>query len=383
MQNIKNSTLDKACLYLTVLGIFFFIYSKIWTHCAELGTHPIIVDIATAFFLCSLFLKFVVSFNQIVESAFKNIILWIVLFVASVLYYLFSGSADMIYGALIGFVLQKDKPYELVRSTGYIALIFFIIQLVGFKMGFFYDLNVWTRTDDAFLVRKVREAIGYSHPNHATAYFSPVLIAAAYESPGLRKVFFTVITLIGYIDIYFLTGNRALFILLIAFLCEPLLRKLFKSNVSMFLSCVAYPFFCLISVCIAYIAPSPIGHVLNKLLSSRPEIWHSYICSGSVSAFGSSSLANYLMNDLNQPLDNSYIYILISAGWVFTLVLCVWFAVFLRQACDQNNESLWVIVVITLVYWLSESRFSIGVTVFYPLLFSFVLSNNSLEDNKF
>lgn len=380
MKCTENFRLNKVCLYLTILGIFFFIYAKIWTHCAELGTHPLIVDIATAFFLCSLMLKFVVSFNQIVKTNFKYMQLWVVLFLISVLYYLYSGSADMIYGALIGFVLQKDTPCELVRSTGYVALVFFIVQLVGFKMGYFYDLNVWTRTDDAFLVRKVREAIGYSHPNHATAYFSPVLIAAAYESPGFRKVFFTVVAFVGYIEIYFVTGNRALFILLVAFLCEPLLRKLFRSKVSLFLSYAAYPFFCLLSVCIAYIAPSPIGHILNALLSSRPEIWNSYICSGSVSMFGSSSLSHYLMNDLNQPLDNSYIYMLVSAGWIFTLMLCVWFGAFLRQICIQKNESLWIIVIITLVYWLSESRFSIGVTVFYPLLFSFVLSKSSLKD---
>lgn len=377
----KENLLSRACTCLVLAGVFFYIYSKIWTHSAELGMRFMVVDVATFFFVATLFIKFIVDFKSIMELKIVNLLLWGLFFLIGLFFYLVSGSSDFIYGALLGFVLQKDKPHTIVKFSGILALFFFIIQFVGYRYGYFYDLTVWTRNDNTFLVRNVREALGYAHPNHATAYFSPVLIAAVYELPGFWKKFFTINAFTWYLIIYFYTGNRALFILLLACLCEPLIRKVFRTAFGKYVGLLAYPCFLLLSIFFAEIYPTGFGHFVNNLLSSRPAIWNSYI-HGKISIFGSSSMSHYLMSDLNQPLDNAYIYLLVCAGWCFTLVLCVWFAFFFNQIYKQRNESLWTIVLVTFIYWLSESRFGIGVTVFYPLLFSFVLSKNSLDERS-
>jgi hypothetical protein len=378
---------DKFASIAVIFAMYLYVYIRVWFSKninlyvdADTSLIKFLPQFAlTVLFLVAL-LKIVVSYQQLMFMTPSRIIVFVFLCIFAIFFYKVTGSNDFAVASVVGFALHKDKPDLFIVSSGVIGLVFFLIHLSGFYLGLITDPYgyVWIR-DSSTGAAQARIALGFGQPNVAFAYLLPSCVASYYMKRSDLRYLMIVVCGVLTAFLYLVTGTRTILLISAFLLLNPFIERILYRRWGQVLSTWAFPILFVISIVGAFILQTRIGKFINSLLSGRPWLWKQYIFGG-IKLIGPSA-TNQSLLDQKYPLDNLYLWILVAGGVGAFIVISILHVLMSRIIIKNQSYKLMVTILDMLVYGLVESKFQLGTTIYIPMLFMFILSQEAFRES--
>lgn len=130
----------------------------------------------------------------------------------------------------------------------------------------------------------------------------------------------------------------------------------------------------LLSVWLAYHNKSALGTFINKLISSRPDVWHAYLTQYPIKMFNAAP--NIKLDGIhtilgNGVLDGGYIYVLMNWGIVALLLYIIMFSSLIKMSIESNNFQLYSIALVIILMSFPESHMIMFFENVFLILFGF------------
>lgn len=375
-----NATPGKIASLSVIVTMTLFVYSKVATHRSGYSARYISnADIINKLFLVCLFIaiaiKFIVSFAEMKTINIKRLPIFLFLLVIASLYFSTrSIGIDFFLAGCIGFALWKEKPSFIIKSSFYSFFVFFILYLVGYSLGFLKESGTWARDGNA----TQRLDFGFGYPTYVFTYFLPVLLGLYYINRHCRKKIAMAACAVFLLIIYFETDTRAVVLMTVLVLANPLGEWFLKrSKICRWITVMFYPILSLVSFAGIYLLLPSMK--ISGLTSGRLWFWYQYV-KGGVKFFGSTdaNYDNYFVKKL--PLDNQMLLHLFVGGIIVFIVIGLMYMRLTHYALATRDYRLALIIVNTLEFGLLEANFQLGVIIVMPLMFSVFLKD--IPDNK-
>lgn len=365
----------KDALDLLVLSSgFLYAYSRIWVHQDDYSTSlkplsNLPYALFAVFCLCVL-IKIAYLVKSKTGASRSVVARTAICGITAFMYYKFVGDFSLLISTVIGAVLiDRDTNYY-IKYTSILALLFMILQIIGYYGGLFFDIPLfssksgWLRDTPGGPV--LRLAFGYGHPNRPFAYLIPVWVATlCFEGRSKIILLFTCVLLSAFL--YVTTWSRTIVLMVIVILLVNFIRR--KSSV-VFVArrymWLIYPICLLISITLS-LSFGGNKNIINNALSLRPTWWKEYVLAG-FSLFGASAQSARLFGS-GVPLDNYTLDVLYRGGLIVTILVACWYAVFLRRIANSGrNDSALFVVLILFIYGFSESNLRFIMAPYLPAM---------------
>lgn len=246
----------------------------------------------------------------------------------------------MIYDMITNSELDKQAVAKKFFIAGTLGYILTVMSYFAVGLNKHADLTMW-RIDHMIS----RMSLGFQQPNTSMLYALSLVVAyiIAYKLTWTRYVFAIGIT----VGLFTLNQSRTGFILII------LVLTLTKFN-------IRWPFprltFAVIAVLSYALMVLPINETFNSLLSGRLALYQSY-----KAEFGIHPIGNPLVD--KAMLDNGYIHMILSKGWIFAL----FFVITLFVIKSANTRIASVIFAVYLLSAFPETTF-LHLDILIPML---------------
>ncbi|WP_370672665.1 hypothetical protein [Leuconostoc lactis] len=130
----------------------------------------------------------------------------------------------------------------------------------------------------------------------------------------------------------------------------------------------------LLSIWLAYHNKSALGTFINKLISSRPDVWHAYLTQYPIKMFNATP--NIKLDGIhtilgNGVLDGGYIYVLMNWGIVALLLYIIMFSSLIKMSIESNNFQLYSIALVIILMSFPESHMIMFFENVFLILFGF------------
>lgn len=115
----------------------------------------------------------------------------------------------------------------------------------------------------------------------------------------------------------------------------------------------------LLSVWLAYQNKSALGTFINKIISSRPDVWHAYLTQYPIKMFNAApSIKLDGIHTIlgNGVLDGEYIYVLMNWGIVALLLYIIMFSSLIKMSIESNSFQLYSIALVIILMSFPESH---------------------------
>lgn len=214
------------------------------------------------------------------------------------------------------------------------SLIIFFMYLLGHNIE--YDNYIFRSISNTYVYRR---SLGFTHPNQAMIRYLTIIMSIILISK--RKLSFVALMLLSYFLYYIVQSRTTFYILLFVltiFVIFP--KKLLTKDFSGYILLVLPVFFLVISFFL--VKMGEVNYSIDQFFSGRPRILSSYIANYGFSVFGNTSLEN-------QIIDNSYIYILLAKGFLFTTLYSIVILVILYT---KNRVQFRYIILISIIFTL-------------------------------
>lgn len=198
--------------------------------------------------------------------------------------------------------------------------------------------------------------LGFNHPNAFGTFLTTIFMILSFLYYQKHKfkifvvgVFFLIINFIVGAD----TAAAGILLLLIIFILPLKFTKIYKLT---YILPTVLTFF---SLWLAYTNTSNVATFINRIISSRPDVWNAYVTQYPINLFNHLPQVNtsgYFSILGNGVLDGSYIYVLIYWGWVAWLFYNFTFVVIAKFGIDNKNIVLYGIAVLTIFTAFPESH---------------------------
>ncbi len=372
---VSHSISVKDVLDLLVLSSgFLYAYSRIWVHQDDYSTglNPLSnlpYGLFAVFCLCVL-IKVAYLIKSKTKVSWNNVARMAICCLVAFLYYKFVGDFSLLISTAIGAVLiDRDTNYY-IRYTGLLALLFMLLQIIGYYAGLFFDIPLfssksgWLRDTPSGSVLRI--AFGYGHPNRPFAYLIPVWVATLCFEGRIRKLLLLACVLLsGFL--YVTTWSRTIVLMVAVILLVYFFRRV--GNVRLVAGRYMWHIFpvCLMISIIISLLFGGNDNFINNILSLRPTWWKEYVISG-FSLFGPSAQSAQLF-DYGVPLDNYTLDVLYRGGLLVTIMDPCWYALYHRRIANSGqNDSALFAVLILFIYGFSESNLRFIMAPYLPAM---------------
>ena len=376
IRRVLLNHIDEAVLISAVA----YSYSRTWVHQDDYATgltqlSPLPYFIF-AISMCVVLLKIIKLFREKYFSRVnaRYIIALIGCLLISLLYYKYIGDYGLLYACIIGFALQDRDSYYIVRGMGLVALFFFIIQLIGYVAGVFFDMpseaegSAWL--GESLLYKNKRIAFGFGHPNRAFAFILPVLISTFFFQ-GKSRIVLAAIDVVLTVIIFAGTGSRTmLLVTAILPIIYYITVRFLSSNRVRIVPMFVFPLCLVISLAISYLF-SGTGNPVNELLSGRPQWWGYYVENG-VTAFGMTDGVGAVFSS-GLPLDNYTLDILYRGGIFLATSVAIWYSIVMYLSFRENKTLIVFAILALFFYGFSEAGIRFVTAPYLPVMMSVVL----------
>lgn len=368
---------DIQCITLIFLAVLYA-YSRIWVHQDDYATGltpllpiPYIVGAVYLIFWTKRIWHIFKSDDSIFLN--KRVCIAVALSIlAGLLYYRLIGDYSFLLAASVGAALyNKDSSY-ICRVTAAISALFFVMQVIGFYAGVFFDIHgspsTWLRGEGEDAIQRI--AFGFGHPNKPFAMLLPVWIGVLYLT-GKKQLMGILGCALASAFVYLATNSRTMLCVLaiipVGMLYVRAKREWRWEKAAL---CGIFPVFALFSYLLVILCSSP-SNPVNQLLSGRPQWWSYYVSNGAA-LLGSSSGAREVFNT-GLPLDNYMLDIIYRGGILLAGVISVWFAIYIERLYTAKDRIGILAVILLFVYGLTESGMRFVTAPFLPALTSVLI----------
>lgn len=284
----------------------------------------------------------------------------IIILVVGVISYVYMGGLAFLRTALFILIAHGLSYKKIITYNNKMLLVAMLIIVFSSIIGI-TEMR-WTGTSDKIFYQHVVYTFGFRNPNTP-----PILIFALITGYNLiqkntikyKTIFVEFI--INAIAFYLFESRTAAGVTAVYLLAIALLQKRSVFSVSklilwpmkyLFLIGTLLTLYLVINFDVADAAWQDI----NLLMSGRLYYWQGFIQTYGYQAFGNNMSLN------KDPLDNSFLYLLIYNGYIALIIYNIIFLYISNYAYKKNNILLFITVIATEVYCFTEST---------PLNFSF------------
>ncbi|WP_338660945.1 hypothetical protein [Paraclostridium sordellii] len=226
----------------------------------------------------------------------------------------------------------------------------------------------------------MRYALGMIHPNTFYIYYFVCISAYLYTQENITNLKRLIILLISYY-IYNLTDSRTGFTMIICLifidylLCKSYIinNKFFRViiiNLFSILTLISYFF------TIFFNPMNPVFKFLDSVLSHRINLMKKFYDIYGINIWGNlvqyKSIENGIIVNEHMILDNTYMYLLIDMGIIFTVLICILYYKLLKQLFKMNLNKEISIIVIYIIFAFSERltllQYNFSILMFFYLI---------------
>lgn len=284
--------------------------------------------------------------NKYDTSSFKIFIN--ILLIATILFLLvlrvnFVSNIILILLMFTGQNVKPEKTAKVIFITSLLAFLFVILSYYFFSFNVANDYlsyRMYT-TDSVF-----RRSLGFSTPNRTMLHWIIIVLSYAYIQKKIR-ISNIIFVIIGSFEMYKLTDSRTGFYLIVFLILMQIIIS-FKlrgkpgkmalhiiSLIPMILTIISL----IVTVCYN-------SAWINNLFSGRIYLYEQYFQQYKITMLGNVGVEN-MTNFL--PLDNSYIYILLSKGIIYYILFFGIVTLVIRKGrniIDWNDIAIFILVII-------------------------------------
>ncbi|MDR2655989.1 MAG: hypothetical protein LBC56_08015 [Oscillospiraceae bacterium] len=289
-----------------------------------------------------------------------------------------SKDANFALPLLIAMAFAFDDIKALAKNFGLASGICLLGHLILFWLGVLQSPNLIRYTEDGIATRN---SLGFTHPNNGFVFFMPVFLCAyLLIEEKRRKLLFYAFSAAAIAYIYLMTRTRTGFMIVLAVAALTLISEEKLSRMKVLLVGARFLYFILggMSLFIALQFGPDVNSAVTKLFTGRPFIWYHYIELG-IPLLGSGEPPampkEFILPQYGMSVDNYYIYILISFGWVFFVLQGVFYYLAARQFEKSGKVKFIVAMAAFLAYGISE-ELTIIPSINFSLIYMFIFYIN-------
>lgn len=371
MNEMKMISFEKSIQQI-IIGIFFlFTYLEI----ISLSAFPNFCGLlrGNSLILFSLIVMMFIG-GILTPKTFRQILFWVV--GVGLIYvnyhYLHNIYANIIYQIVILLSLPGiGIDFEKIVRTHLVAMLFgtscvILLSLVGYlpKSGSEATVLFSTYQNTVF-------AFGFNHPNFLGALISFIIIEYTFLNRHKFNKSVVMISIIVLIVDFYLGAITSFLGLLVVLLGYILSAKKYIKHRPIFNGPIFFVpiFLSLFAFWIANQSGSFIFHFINKIVSSRPQLWSYYLTNFKVNWFGSNVVLNLNSGAFstfgNGILDGSYIYLPMYYGWIGLLLFIIsLYSIFLIFKETKEYLFLYIFFALSLMAFSENESSLFSISIF-------------------
>lgn len=367
---MRSTNLSKRCELFFSNQILFFLAYGIWLS-FQLFDSTLFISLFPdrAITVVRLFCFVLLAINEIGNYGWKitkERVICILLVALSTAVFFVTDSFVLIDVILFVFCGRKIPIRHIAAETILVLCCATAIVVLSAQFGIIYPTQ-WGG-------ERPRYGFGFKWATIPSHYFLNVATAYIYLRKKSFSIIDAIIILLVNCFLYATTDSRTSFILttlvvLGAFILKlPVVAKLINGSVIFFLAGISFAILSVLSLALSTLYNKNIAFFswLNNILSNRLEQTQYSLHEYGIHLFGSyvDWVGNFLDNSgamvsenkIVNYVDNSYIYIMISQGWVVFFVLLFFLLIVAYKACRFNDRYLMLIMSVVALHSLIDMQ---------------------------
>ncbi|WP_338658620.1 hypothetical protein [Paraclostridium sordellii] len=369
----SNKVSINETLYILAL-IIYTGYNIIATSELTFLKHFFSGNIINSFILILLILSMVNK--KISKKNKKIIIMFLIIILIIIIKNSLINKIPIIYSFIFVIALYKKNLKKIIKYLFFTYSTLLIIIFIFSNLNIISNIKFY-RPDES---DKVRYALGMIHPNTFYIYYFVCISAYLYTQENITNLKRLIILLISYY-IYNLTDSRTGFTMIICLifidylLCKSYIinNKFFRViiiNLFSILTLISYFF------TIFFNPMNPVFKFLDSVLSHRINLMKKFYDIYGINIWGNlvqyKSIENGIIVNEHMILDNTYMYLLIDMGIIFTVLICILYYKLLKQLFKMNLNKEISIIVIYIIFAFSERltllQYNFSILMFFYLI---------------
>lgn len=353
--------MKKSNNLLFYIAYFLVIFSDIFDNVSALKTFLIFVDVLLVLLLCVDFLRKFYLKRTYSKSKLALLFGFLIVVIITALV---SNNRALLKLPVLLLAFTGIEFDDFIKKDFYMRSLLIIVIMTLSLLGLTDNTVLEIRNGFA------RNSFGLGHPNSFAIYIAIVCIDYYYietlkSKPNILKPIGVAIILSCFI--HFFVGSRTN-IILIALIS---LAFIFRNKIKLTSKCTkkiasnAFFILLILSILMAFLynSTNPIMSGLDKILSRRLYLSNYFVDRYGITLFGTE-----ITNDKFYILDNAYVNLIVRYG----IILTIYFVIIYKKTIDNllrdNKMLLVIIMIVLLIYGLSESPIYIPAKNPYVLL---------------
>lgn len=291
----------------------------------------------------------------------------------------------IVFDFLFIIAIYKKNLNLIIKSLFYTYASLLIIAFSFSKMNLIENIIVYR--DSGY--GELRYSLGMIHPNTFYIYYFVCISSFIYLQKNMTLFKKVIILLLSYY-IYTLTDARAGFIMIILLIVIDYILGKVKIKLGSMLAGILVNIFSIFTI-VSYLMTiffdnsKIIFNIIDSMLSHRITLMKKFYDIYSINLLGNTvkykSISNGIISNKDMVLDNTYMYLLIDMGVIFTIIICLLYTKLIKKliAMELNKE---LTIIIIYIFFAFSERLTL-LQYNFSILFFFYLMNFSGKKFKY
>lgn len=288
-----------------------------------------------------------------------------------------SGKINYIFIVLFIVSLSKKNLKYILKSIFYTYLTLLLISFCLAKLNIIENVVMIRDLDNGDINRY---GLGLIHPNTFFIYYFAFISLYIHNRKKITMLSNSIILIISYY-IYSLTNSRTGLIIIVLLLILDWIFSKININNHKILRKILIHFFGIFTIGNYLITvygdiSKPIYQGIDSLLSHRLQLTQGFYSNYGIKLFGNTitykSVVNGVINNKQLVLDNTYMYLLIDMGLLFTIMIYLIYYFLMKKLIYLNLNKEVVSIIIFMIYALTERvtviQFNWSILIFFYLI---------------
>ena len=291
----------------------------------------------------------------------------------------------ILFDFLFIIAIYKKNLNVIIKSLFYTYASLLIMAFSFSKMNLIENIIVYR--DNGY--GELRYALGMIHPNTFYIYYFVCISSFIYIQKNMTLFKRVIILLLSYY-IYILTDARAGFIMITLLIVIDYILGKVKIELGSMLAGILVNIFSIFTI-VSYLMTiffdnsKLIFRIIDSILSHRITLMKKFYDIYGINLWGNivkyKAINNGIVSNQDMVLDNTYMYLLIDMGVIFTIIICLLFSKLLKKLIKMKLNKELAIIVIYIIFALSERLTLLQYN--FSILFFFYLINFSSKKFKY
>lgn len=291
----------------------------------------------------------------------------------------------IIYDFLFIIAIYKKNLNLIIKSLFYTYASLLLISFSCSKMNLIENIIVYRDNGNG----ELRYSLGMIHPNTFYIYYFVCISSFIYIQKNMTFFKRIIILLLSYY-IYILTDARAGFIMIILLIVLDYILMKIKIELEPILTRILVNIFSIFTVTSFFVTiffdnSKIIFKFIDSILSHRITLMKKFYDIYGVKLWGNiikyKSINNGIVTNQDMVLDNTYMYLLVDMGIVFTIIVCLLYSRLLKKLIEMKLNKELAIIIIYVIFSLSERLTLLQYN--FSILFFFYLMNFRCKKLKY